>query len=184
MSFALRRLDVDRHAQTLCHLAIASEKPTNLLGRLVLAATHFPAALLCDGHAASDPVPACTPAQGARHLVGIGSPTQLRYLPVLENRLAIDGILKSFQRRLEMLQARLENCGARIPADLCHGRHRVGASRRIECSPWCHWLRTSAPLMGVSRERKRKRDPTSEPAGPASLDHWPRAPRLGAITRW
>jgi hypothetical protein len=107
---------------------------TNLLGRLVLATTHFPAAVLCDGHAGSDPVPACILAEGARHLVGVGSPAQFRDLPVLENGLAIDGILEAFQRRLEMLQARLNNCDAGIPADVCLGRHRVGASRPVGCS--------------------------------------------------
>lgn len=112
----------------------ASEKPANLLGRLLLATTHFPAALLCDGHAASDPVPACVPAEGARHLVGLGSPAQFRDLLTLQDRLAIDGILKSFQRRLEILHASLKNCDSGIPANVCRGRPRVAASRRVGCS--------------------------------------------------
>jgi hypothetical protein len=36
-------------------------------------------------------------------------------------------------------------------------------------------------LCWGSRERTRERDPTGESAGPASLDQWPRTPRLCAI---
>jgi hypothetical protein len=48
-------------------------------------------------------VPTGVLTEGARHLVGLGSPGQFRDLIVLEDELAMDGILESFQRRVEML---------------------------------------------------------------------------------
>jgi hypothetical protein len=55
--------------------------------------------------------------EGARHLVGLGASAQLRDLPVLKDRLAIDGILKSFQRRVEMLDASLKLRDPEPPID-------------------------------------------------------------------
>src|SRR5213596_842972 len=54
---------------------------------------------------------------------------------------------------------------------------------------WCaarHGARHLPSPLSETRERKRERDPTREQAaGPTGLDHFPRAPRLGAIAlRW
>ena len=43
-----------------------------------------------------------------RELVGLCPPTQLAVVPVLQNLVAIDGILNSFQRLLQSFQARFE----------------------------------------------------------------------------
>jgi hypothetical protein len=54
-------------------------------------------------------VPSCVLAEVTSHLVGLGSPDQLVDARVVQDRLAVDGILKSFDLRLQTLYARQEH---------------------------------------------------------------------------
>jgi hypothetical protein len=63
-------------------------------------------------------VPACVFAEGTGHLVGLGPPAQLRDAPALQDGLAIDGILKPFQRRLQVLDACLKRRDPELPTYL------------------------------------------------------------------
>ncbi len=89
---------------------------------------------------ASNAVPARVLAEGMSHLVGRGPPAQLRDAPALQDGLAIDGVLKPFQRRLQVLDAYtteastwsissgIPSCGPRRPR--ARARPRLGRSRR------------------------------------------------------
>ena len=57
----------------------------------------------------SDSVPSCVLAEVTSQLVGLGSPVQLVDARVVQDRLAVDGILKSFDLRLQTLYARQED---------------------------------------------------------------------------
>ena len=118
--------------------------------------------------------------EGTRHFVGLGASAQFRDLPVLEDGLAIDGILKSFQRRLEMLDAGLKLRDPQLRIDVWLRPCRLGAWRLGRCAlcSHCEDLRAS---VGLSRERKRKRDPTSECGCSRGSRSLPQAPRLGAV---
>jgi hypothetical protein len=76
--------------------------------------------------------------EGARHLVGLGSPAQFRDLPVLEDGLAMDGILESLQRRVEMLDAGLKLGDPELPIDAWLRLRRWGAWRLMRCALGSH----------------------------------------------
>jgi hypothetical protein len=76
--------------------------------------------------------------EGTRHLVGLGSSAQFRDAVVLEDGLAIDGILESFQRRVEMLDAGLKPRDPKLPIDAWLRLHRLGAWRLVRCALGSH----------------------------------------------
>src|SRR5947209_19072071 len=53
----------------------------------------------------SDSVPSCVAAEDSSHLMGLGSLAQLVDPHVVQDRLAVDGVLESFERRLQVLYA-------------------------------------------------------------------------------
>jgi hypothetical protein len=83
-------------------------------------------------------VPAGVLTEGTSHLVGLGSPAQFRDLPVLEDGLAIDGILESFQLRVEMLDAGLKLCDPELPINTWLRLCRLGAWRFVRCALGSH----------------------------------------------
>jgi hypothetical protein len=83
-------------------------------------------------------VPAGVRTEGTRHLVGLGSPAQFRDVPVLEDGLAIDGILKPFQRRVEMLDASLKLLDPKLPIDAWLRLYRLGVSRLLRYALGSH----------------------------------------------
>jgi hypothetical protein len=70
--------------------------------------------------------------------VGLGSSAQLRDLPALEDRLPIDAILKSFQLRVEMLDASLKLGDPELPIDAWLRLCRLGAWRLVRCALGSH----------------------------------------------
>jgi hypothetical protein len=72
--------------------------------------------------------------EGTRHLVGLGSSAQFRDVPVLEDGLAMDGILESFQLRVEMLDAGLKLRDPELPIDAWLRLCRLGAWRPVRCA--------------------------------------------------
>ena len=92
----------------------------------------------------------------------------------------MDGVLKAFELRLQMLYARLKDLDRALRTSVRRRHYRLCAWRLAAIALGCHCSSPPRSLWG-SRERKRERDPTGESAGPASLDQWPRTPRLCAI---
>jgi hypothetical protein len=76
--------------------------------------------------------------EGTRHLVGLGSPGQFRDVRVLEDGLAMDGILESFQLRVEMLDAGLKLGDPELPINAWLRLCRLGAWRLVRCALGSH----------------------------------------------
>jgi hypothetical protein len=76
--------------------------------------------------------------EGTCHLVRLGSSAQFRDLPVLEDGLAIEGILKSFERGVEVLDASLKLRDPELPIDVWLCLCRLGAGRLVRCALGSH----------------------------------------------
>ena len=115
--------------------------------------------------------------EGTRHLVGLGSSAQFRDLPVLEDGLAIDGILKSSSsasRCSTRASSFVTRSSQSTPGCVCAG-WALGGSCAVRC---VLTIRTSAPLWDC-RARGEERDQTSEsrPAPRVSIIASSSAPR-------
>lgn len=130
----------------------------------------------------SQPPPASIAAEVTSHLLGRCPPAHLVDFVVLEDRLAVDGILEPFEGPSRCSIRASSASKAPLPTDpRLQGLIAAGTG----CALGWHCPGPPDPLVGYSRERKRERDPAADAAGPAGLDHLPQAPRLGAIAlRW
>jgi hypothetical protein len=117
------------------------------------------------GRRASNAVPARVLAEGTRHLVRRGAPAQLRYLPVLEGGRAINGILQSFEHRLQTLDASLKGRDPGLRTD------RLGAWRFVARALRCHCSGPPRLYRIVAREEEETR--------PDERTGWP--PRLESL---
>jgi hypothetical protein len=106
------------------------------------------------GDPPSEPAPSSIPAELTRHPLGRYLPAHLVELLVLQDRLAVDGVLEPFESTLEMLDPRLKRLESPLPSDpRPHGSKR---RRHTRCAGLA-WLSTSRPsLVGYPRERKRE----------------------------
>src|SRR5918998_2234844 len=80
---------------------------------------------------ASQPPPPSVLAEVTRHLPWLCPPAQLADVLVFQDPLAIDGILKSLERRLEVLDPRLERLQPLLPTDVS----RPGACSHPSATP-------------------------------------------------
>jgi hypothetical protein len=71
-------------------------------------------------------------------LVGLSSPGQFRDVRVLEDGLAMNGILESFQLRVEMLDAGLKLRDPELPINAWLRLCRLGAWRLVRCALGSH----------------------------------------------
>jgi hypothetical protein len=70
----------------------------------------------------SQPASPSVLAEVARDLLGLCPPTQLVVVPVLQNLVAVEGILNSFQRLLQTFQARFERLQPMLRIDVWRPR--------------------------------------------------------------
>jgi hypothetical protein len=92
-------------------------------------------------------------AEGASELVGLGPPAQLVEPFVAKDRLAMDGVLKSFDYGLQTLYAHLKNLHRALPTNVRLRLYRLCAWRLAALAWGCHCSRPSA-LCGVAREEE------------------------------
>src|SRR2546421_4959387 len=89
------------------------------------------------------------------------------------------------QGHREPTGVQLMTCRDRLPdTDVATVAERFAARSRcsLDCLAARHGAQHLPSPLWETRERKRERDRTGESAaGPAGLDHFPQAPRLGAI---
>ena len=108
--------------------------------------------------------------EGTRHRVGLGSSALFRDLPVLEDGLARDGILKSFELRVEMLDASLKLLDPELPIDAWLRLCRLGAWRIVRCALRSHCLGPPRLCGTVAREEEEPRpDGRMRPAPRVSI---------------
>ncbi len=71
--------------------------------------------------------------------MGLGPPVQLVYLLVAQDRLATDGVPKSFERRLQTLYARLKDLPQALRTYVTRRHYRLCAWRVAAIASDCHW---------------------------------------------
>jgi hypothetical protein len=99
LEFPERVLVVGRKPYILCPVQVMALAVIASLGRQVLDPRPT---------GRSQPASPSVLAEVTRDLVGLCPPTQLAVVPVLQNLVAIEGILNSFQRLLQTFQTRFE----------------------------------------------------------------------------
>jgi hypothetical protein len=91
---------------------------------------------------------------------------------------AIDGILKSFEFPLEMLDPRLTRRQPALPTRLSRPPGSTAAASPVQS---VGIFRTSQPSVGVPAREREGRHPLANATGPAGFDRCLKAPRLGAV---